>query len=230
MTGSSIELVIFDCDGVLVDSEPLSVRVLLQMLADAGVTLGAEEAYEAFLGRSLASVCEILERGHGVAVSDAALARMRRDLNAAISRELQPIPGIRQTLARLDKPVCVASSSQVERIRLSLEVTGLTSFFHDRVFSATMVAHGKPAPDLFLFAARQMHTAPQDCIVIEDSPAGISAALEAGMRVLAFAGGSHARSAAHRDKLKALQPHGLFDDMHDLPALLADLEKSRKVS
>lgn len=230
MAGSPIELVIFDCDGVLVDSEPLSVRVLLRMLADAGVTLGEEAAYEAFLGRSLASVCDILRREHGVAVSEAALARMRGELNAAICEELQPILGIRQTLARLDKPVCVASSSQVERIRLSLDVTGLTSFFHDRVFSATMVAHGKPAPDLFLYAARQMHAAPGGCIVIEDSPAGVSAALDAGMRVLAFAGGSHARSAAHRDRLTALQPHGLFDDMRELPGLLAGLEKSRKVS
>ncbi len=230
MTGSPIKLVIFDCDGVLVDSEPLSVSVLLRMLADAGVMLGEEAAYEAFLGRSLASVCDILRREHGVAVSDAALARMRGELNAAICEQLQPILGIRQTLARLDKPVCVASSSQVERIRLSLDVTGLTSFFHDRVFSATMVAHGKPAPDLFLYAARQMHADPEGCIVIEDSPAGVCAALDAGMRVLAFAGGSHARSAAHRDRLTALQPHGLFDDMRELPGLLAGLEKSRKVS
>ena len=230
MTETPIELVVFDCDGVLVDSEPLSIRVLLDMLAEHGVTMDAEAACEAFLGRSLASVCDILSREHGLAVSDTALAGMRRDLNAAICAELQPILGIRQALARLDKPVCVASSSQLERIRLSLDVTGLTSFFHDRVFSATMVANGKPAPDLFLFAARQMHAAPEACMVIEDSPAGISAALAAGMRVLAFTGGSHAQTPSHRDRLAALSPHGVFDDMRALPALLRDLEKGRKVS
>jgi len=236
MTGSPIELVIFDCDGVLVDSEPLSLRILLAMLADHGVKLlmhGIAGFSEGFAPtrpvlRALGvPFCRSLD---GVAVGDTALAHMRRDLNAAICRELKPILGIRQTLARLDKPVCVASSSQVERIRLSLDVTGLTSFFHDRVFSATMVDRGKPAPDLFLYAAQQMHTAPEDCMVIEDSPAGISAALTAGMRVLAFTGGSHAQTPSHRDRLAALSPHGVFDDMRALPALLRDLEKGRKVS
>ncbi len=230
MRSTSIGLVIFDCDGVLVDSEPLAMQLLLQTLAEAGVELAAEEAYEAFLGKSLATVCEMLRRDYGVDVDDAALQRMRARLNAAIRAELQPIPGIARTLETLGRPICVASSSQVERIRLSLAVTGLERFFGDDVFSATMVARGKPAPDLFLFAAQRMHVAPEHCMVIEDSPAGVTAAREAGMQVLGFTGGSHAQAATHREKLQALRPTDVFDDMTALPGLLLGLEKDRKVS
>lgn len=230
MTAASIELVIFDCDGVLVDSEPLSMRILLQTLAEAGVELDAEAAYEAFLGKSLATVCDILRRDHGLDVDDTALARMRSRLNAAIREELRPIPGIAATLTALGRPVCVASSSQIERIRLSLEVTDLLRHFGDDIFSATMVARGKPAPDLFLHAAQQMRMQPESCIVVEDSPAGVSAALEAGMGVFGFVGGSHAQTAAHRKKLEALGPLGVFDDMRELPGLLRRLERDRKVS
>jgi HAD superfamily hydrolase (TIGR01509 family) len=230
MAVAPVGLVIFDCDGVLVDSEPLALSILLQMVSDAGAVLLPEEAHDAFLGRSLASVCEILRCDYGVALGDDALERMRRDLNGAIRRDLQPIPGIGEVLGALGRPFCVASSSQVERIRLSLQVTGLAAFFGDHVFSATMVTHGKPAPDLFLHAAERMQVAPERCMVVEDSPAGVSAALQAGMRVVAFTGGSHARQASHRRRLAALQPHGMLDDMQGLPGLLRDLEKGRKVS
>jgi len=230
MPGAPIGLVIFDCDGVLVDSEPLAMRVLLQMLSEAGAPMAAEEAYEAFLGKSLATVCEILRRERGIAIGETALERMRRALNAEIRRDLQAMPGVHRMLEALERPFCVASSSQIERIRLSLEVTGLAGFFGDRVFSATMVTQGKPAPDLFLHAAQQMRVDPGRCMVIEDSPAGVSAALEAGMTVLGFTGGSHARSASHRHKLEALHPQGISDDMSMLPGLLAEVEKGRKAS
>ena len=230
MTLATIELVIFDCDGVLVDSEPLAMRILLETLAEAGVVLGTKEAYDAFLGKSLASVCEILSRDHGVDIDAEALERMRARLYQAIRLELQPVSGIAGALEGLGKLACVASSSQPERIRLALEVTGLTDYFGDNIFSAAMVARGKPAPDLFLHAAREMRIDPRHCMVIEDSPAGVCAALEAGMRVLGFIGGSHAKSLPHRRKLEALGPHGMFDDMRDLPDLLLGLERSRKVS
>jgi HAD superfamily hydrolase (TIGR01509 family) len=225
-----VGLVIFDCDGVLVDSEPLALRILLQTLSEAGAVLLPEEAHDAFLGRSLASVCDILRRDYGVALAEEALERMRRDLHAAIRSDLTPISGVAEVLAALDRPVCVASSSQVERIRLSLQVTGLAEFFGDAVFSATMVTNGKPAPDLFLHAAERMKVEPRHCMVVEDSPAGVSAALQAGMRVVAFTGGGHARQASHRRRLNALSPHGMLDDMRGLPGLLQDLEKGRKVS
>lgn len=210
-------LVIFDCDGVLVDSEPISLRLLLSTLASSGLVLSPDEADEFFLGRSLATTREILARDYGLSLSDAALDDMRRDLYAAFRAELQPIPGIAATLDALAAPCCVASSSQPERIELSLRITGLWSRFEGRVFSSTMVKHGKPAPDLFLFAAERLGHEPADCLVVEDSPAGIMAAQAAGMRVVAFTGGSHAGSDRHRADVARLRPDVIIDRM---PALL----------
>jgi HAD superfamily hydrolase (TIGR01509 family) len=219
-------LIIFDCDGVLVDSEPLALRVLLEGIAESGVQIEEAVAYERFLGRSLASVIDTVERDFGLTLMPDALDRMRDRLYALFRDELQPIPGIAETLARLAVPFCVASSSQMERIRLSLALTGLAPWFGDRVFSATMVAEGKPAPDLFLLAASRMRIAPDRCIVIEDSPAGIEAAKRAGMRAFAFTGGGHAGSAAHRRQLETLQPDVVFDDMAGLPELIGQQTKT----
>ena len=221
-------LVIFDCDGVLVDSEPLALRVLLEGIAESGVAIEEALAYERFLGRSLASVIETVQRDFGLALEADALDRMRDRLYALFRDELRAITGVAEAIGRLRIPVCVASSSQMERIRLSLEITGLGPCFGDNVFSATMVANGKPAPDLFLLAASRMHVDPPRCIVIEDSPAGIEAAKRAGMRVFAFTGGSHARSADHRNRLAALEPDAVFDDMARLPELLGTSGISHK--
>ena len=221
------DLIIFDCDGVLVDSEPLAMRVLLAGIAERGVTVDEALAYERLLGRSLASVIETVQRDFGVALEADALERMREQLYDLFRRELRATLGIAETLERLDLPVCVASSSQMERIRLSLELTGLARYFGDNVFSAAMVARGKPAPDLFLFAASRMHAAPERCIVIEDSPAGIEAARAAGMRVFAFTGGGHARSETHRRRLEALAPDAVFDDMAQLAGLIENAGADR---
>lgn len=214
-------LVIFDCDGVLVDSEPIALRLLLETLAEAGLALDADVARDRFLGRSLASTREILAEDFGLTLSDAALGDMRRLLHAAFRAELRPIPGVAETLAALERPVCVASSSQPERIELSLRVTGLWRWFEGRAFSASMVARGKPAPDLFLHAAAAMGYAPADCLVVEDSPAGIAAAQAAGMRVVAFTGGSHAGSETHRRAVAALGADAVIEDMRALVAIAA---------
>jgi HAD superfamily hydrolase (TIGR01509 family) len=229
-TASQPGLVIFDCDGVLVDSEPLSMRVLLGTIAEAGAVIDVAQGYESFLGKSLASVTEILRTDYGVDLGSHALERMRLRLYALFRRELKPIPGIAETLAAMRVPFCVASSSQVERIRLSLDVTGLSSYFGDRIFSASMVAHGKPAPDLFLHAARQMQIEPARCIVIEDSPAGVDAAKRAQMRVFAFTGGSHAQSAAHRQLLEALEPDLVFGHMTELAKLMREMAEEKRGS
>ena len=213
-------LVIFDCDGVLVDSEPIAMRLLIETIAAAGLTLDPDQAHELLLGKSLASMRAILARDFGLELSDAALEAMRHRLYAAFRAELRPIAGIATALDALPCAFCVASSSQPERIQVSLTATGLWPRFEDRAFSATMVARGKPAPDLFLFAAETLGYAPAACLVVEDSPAGITAAKAAGMRVVAFTGGSHATSAAHRARIAALGPDALLADMHDLPALL----------
>jgi HAD superfamily hydrolase (TIGR01509 family) len=216
-------LVIFDCDGVLVDSEPLSIRVLLEVLAREGVTLDIEAGYARFLGRSLATIRQDLETAFGIVLDDAALEAHRRTLYATFRNELQPIPGIALALPRLTAPFCVASSSLPERIELSLRVTGLWPHFEGRAFSATMVARGKPAPDLFLHAAATMGQPAEAAVVVEDSPVGVQAAQAAGMRVVGFLGGSHAQGPAHRAALEALAPDALIDDMTALPDLLATL-------
>ena len=173
-----IKLVIFDCDGVLVDSEPLAMRVLLELIAEQGIAMTSEVAFRSYLGRSLASISESLTQSHGAHLDEVSLRSMRDRLYALYRRELKPTSWIDDILAGLELPFCVASSSQVERIRLSLELTGLSRRFGENIYSASMVANGKPAPDLFLHAAREMGVAPEHCLVIEDSPAGILAALD----------------------------------------------------
>lgn len=210
------KLVIFDCDGVLVDSEPLSLDVLIGVLRAAGVDMDAEDASERFLGKSLKSMSDHLKAEYGLAVDERFLETMRLDLYERFRRELQPVTGIAEALDGLPLPRCVASSSQMERIRLSLTLTGLIDRLDPHIFSATMVERGKPAPDLFLHAAQTMAVSPERCIVIEDSPAGVEAAKAAGMRVFAFAGASHARSQRHLDALRRLEPDVLFDDMREL--------------
>ena len=213
-------LVIFDCDGVLVDSEPISMSVLLAAIAEAGLALSEEIAFERFLGRSLSNVCEILQREFGVGLGAGALERMREKLFARFRRELKPVPGVTEMLRKLATARCVASSSQPERIRLCLDVTGLLDSFASRIYSATMVSRGKPAPDLFLLAARRMGVAPRDCLVVEDSPAGIAAAKAAGMRAFGFVGGSHAAKAGLAGALALAGPDAIFDDMARLPDLI----------
>src|SRR3569623_3826311 len=181
-TAPPIRLVIFDCDGVLVDSEPLAMRVLLRALGRAGLDVSAESGFRNYLGRSFSAIAQSLDDLHGLRLDDAAIEAMRLDLYETYRRELKPMAGLLDVLPQLGIPFCVASSSQMDRIRTSLEITGLMARFHPTIFSATMVEHGKPAPDLFLKAARDMGgVAPAECVVIEDSPAGIIAAKRAGM-------------------------------------------------
>jgi HAD superfamily hydrolase (TIGR01509 family) len=213
-------LVIFDCDGVLVDSEPLAMRVLLEGLAEAGYGIDEATAYDRFLGRSIATLQSVLRAEAGFELSRDRLDRMRQQLFDVYRRELKPMPGIPEVLGELTTPYCVASSSMLDRLTLSLEVTGLLPRFAPHLFSASMVAQGKPAPDLFLHAAERMGMPAAACLVIEDSAAGIEAAQRAGMRVFGFLGGGHARRPGYRDNLAALGPEVLFDDMHQLPRLI----------
>ena len=180
MTQNRAELVIFDCDGVLVDSEPISIEVLLALIAEVGGDIGEATAYERFLGRSMATISGMLRDEFGLVVTDRHLEAMRATIHERFRSDLKPIPGIAEALGRLSGKRCVASSSQLERIRLSLEVTGLRDLFEPHIFSASMVKRGKPAPDLFLHVAREMGVAPENCTVIEDSPAGITAAKAGG--------------------------------------------------
>jgi HAD superfamily hydrolase (TIGR01509 family) len=224
---SSPSLIIFDCDGVLVDSEPISISVLLDVLAKAGHVMDEGTAYRLFLGRSMATTIELLRNDFGFVVTPAHLDQARAALNERFRRELKPIPGIKTALEKLSGPRCIASSSKPERIRLSLSITGLLDQFEPHIYSATMVERGKPAPDLFLHAARDMGMEPDDCLVIEDSPAGVEAAKSAGMRVFGFTGGSHALAGGLAASLALLEPDAVFDDMRLLPSLVAASGKER---
>ncbi|AZO57022.1 MAG: HAD family hydrolase [Mesorhizobium sp.] len=217
------ELVIFDCDGVLVDSEALSVSALLGMIELAGGSIGEDAAYEHFLGKSMKSVREILGRDFGLEITDRHLTAMRVDLMRKFREELKPIAGVREMLPKLGLPYCVASSGTLERIRYALDVTGLLTLMEPHLFSAAMVARGKPAPDLFLHAAASMRAHPRNCLVIEDSPAGVAAARAAGMRVLAFTGGGHAGNPGLKARLASTEPDFIFADMLQLPDLIAGL-------
>ncbi|MBZ9861006.1 HAD family hydrolase [Mesorhizobium sp. CA12] len=224
------ELVIFDCDGVLVDSEALSVSALLGMIELAGGTVSEDAAYEHFLGKSMKSVREILGQEFGLDISDQHLTAMRVDLMRKFREELKPIPGVKEVLPKLGLPCCVASSGTLERIRYALDVTGLLPLLEPHLFSASMVERGKPAPDLFLHAATSMQARPCNCLVIEDSPAGVAAARAAGMRVLAFTGGSHAANPALKARLASTEPDFIFADMLQLPDLIAGLGAREKAS
>ena len=223
-------LVIFDCDGVLVDSEPLSIRVLIDAVKAHGKALDEATAYQRFLGRSLAHMVSVLGSDFDIDADQAFLDGMRADLYRRFEGELQPINGIEMAVRDLPWRHCVASSSQPERIRLSLKLTGLLDLFEPHIFSATMVNKGKPAPDLFLHAAREMCVAPSACIVVEDSPAGIEAAKRAGMAVFAFTGGSHADREEYRAEIAALCPDVTFDAMGDLLHLVLKHAEKRSES
>lgn len=225
--GSTKKLIIFDCDGVIVDSEPISIQVLVAAMAERGMVMDEEEVHRRFLGRSLSTVIEAAREEFDLEIDAAFLDALRRNLYARFRAELQPITGIATALdglAAAGVAWCVASSSQVERIKLSLTVTGLIDRFAPNIFSASMVEKGKPAPDLFLYAADQMQMNPRDCIVIEDSPAGVEAAKAAGMTVFAFCGGSHADLPAYRAALAQLAPDETFDAMENLLHLVAKIE------
>ena len=214
-------LVIFDCDGVLVDSEPLSLSVLSEALTRQGLPADIPYVTRHFLGRQLSTV-----RTHASAQDLHLAPGFEHDLNARLVArfrdELRPIPHVADVLAGLGIPCCVASSSDLPRVRLSLEVTGLAPFFGEHVYTAEMVARGKPEPDLFLYAAQRMGVAPEDCLVIEDSLYGVLAARAAGMEVWGFTGGSHhcGGEDAGRPLLEA-GAHRLFEDMRTLGPAIA---------
>lgn len=213
-------LVIFDCDGVLIDSELIACRVDAEYLTEIGFPTTAEFIQENFVGVSARVMFERLERDHGRKLPADFPALLQTRLNAAFDDELEAIAGVADMLPALGVRTCVASSSQPERLRHTLGVTGLWSHFDPHVFSASMVRNGKPAPDLFLYAADKMGARPQDCVVVEDSRAGVAAGRAAGMRVLGFTGGSHC-PPDHAARLREAGADAVFAEMGKLPRLLA---------
>ncbi|SCY89294.1 HAD family hydrolase [Microvirga guangxiensis] len=208
-------LLIFDCDGVLVDSETLACQIDADILSGLGLPYTVDDITREFVGKSMKDMIARIEADHACTLPEDLSERINTALYQRFETELQPIDGVREAILALPYPRCVASSSVPERIALSLRVTGLADLF-ENVFSATQVAHGKPAPDLFLFAAERMGADPKDCLVIEDSTAGVQAAIAAGMRVIGFTGGSHC-GPNHAQKLLQAGATALIERMEELP-------------
>jgi HAD superfamily hydrolase (TIGR01509 family) len=212
------ELVIFDCDGVLVDSELLSCGCLSEALASHGIHVEIGTILDLFLGRSTAAVIDHY-RALGWTIPEHFSADLAARIRRAFAASLRPMPGVEAVLRALDTAYCVASSSDRDRVAHALALTGLAELFDDRLFSAQMVQHGKPAPDLFLHAASAMNAEPRRTLVVEDSISGVQAARTAGMTVWGFVGGSH---YACRDGKQALLSAGsqrVFDRMEDFYSL-----------
>jgi HAD superfamily hydrolase (TIGR01509 family) len=210
------ELVVFDCDGVLVDSEPIANRVMAEAVTALGWPLTTADCIVRFKGHHFDTVIAAVEARLGRPVPGDWIPNLRAATGAAFERELQLVPGVVEALdavAESGLAYCVASQGPLEKMAVSLGVTGLRARFEGRIFSAYQVARGKPHPDLFLFAAAAMGVAPGSCVVIEDSPLGVTAARAAGMRVFGFApegDGADLAGAGAR----------LFRDMAALPGLL----------
>ena len=208
---------IFDCDGVLVDSERLAVRLEVQLLAELGWTITEEEIIERFVGISDGAMQRAIEEHTGRPLPPGWNEAVQPRYLEAYAADLAPVPGVVGVLDRLDAAgvaTCVASSGTHEKIAYTLGLTGLVDRFDGRIFSATEVEHGKPAPDLFLHAAARSGVEPSRCVVVEDSRPGVDAAIAAGMQVLAYGSGVTPPARLARDGAE------VFRHMDALPALL----------
>lgn len=219
-------LVIFDCDGVLIDSEVISAQMLVAELKTYGVSIDTTYVAHHFLGRSYPVVLSQIQDEFGVALPDGFEAEYRARLIDAFRANLRIIPGVREVLSNLNRPFCLATSSSPKRLELSLQLVGLDHIFAGRTATASEVKRGKPAPDLFLHTARKFGADPSRCLVIEDSRAGIRAGRAAGMQVWHFTGGSHLNGVATEAPDDA-PPHHTFASFADFFHLAPQLTKER---
>jgi len=225
---SRFSLVIFDCDGVLVDSEMLSASVLMGMMQEEGLPISTETFQRDFLGRSFASAATRVLQRFGRPLPDDFQMRYRTRLLAKMEKELKPMAGVKNVLDNMSAPYCLATSSSIQRLTVSLGTTGLAHCFEGRCFTASEVKNGKPAPDLFLHAAAKMGAQPSACLAIEDSEMGIRAAQAAGIAVWHFAGGAHIRAGYRLPD--DLHPDAVIQDMDQLGKDLAKLGLCRPAS
>jgi HAD superfamily hydrolase (TIGR01509 family) len=215
--------IIFDFDGVLADSEVLSNTVIAEIVSELGVPTTVNDAYRTYMGKRLSEVTETIERVIGRKLpADFADAYQARTFDAFRAR-LKPVDGARQFVeAWRHVPNCIASSSSPERLALSLEVLNMADLFEDRVFSASSVARGKPHPDIFLHAAAQLGVEPIDCIVIEDSVGGVTAARTAGATVIGFTAAGHIQPG-HDARLRDAGAHHVAASFAELDRIIPPL-------
>jgi len=211
---SGFELVIFDCDGVLVDSERICNQVFCGMLNEMGLPVSLEDMFEHFVGLSMAQCLARITEMHGQPPPDTFVAELQQRTAIALKDQVTPIPGVIEALAALSIPYCVASSGDHQKIRLTLGATGLLKHFDGKIFSVADVANPKPAPDVFLLAAGTLGVRSSRCIVVEDTPTGVRAGIAAGMYVFGFC----ANTPEHR--LRDAGAHEVFSEMRQLPELL----------
>ena len=215
----NFDLIIFDCDGVLVDSEVISCRAHADVLSRHGYPITQQQVFDRFLGRSTRQANSEVEAELGRALPDDFHVQLQDELFRSFEADLEAVPHIHSALDTITQTVCVASSGSHPRMRVTLGRACLYDRFAPNIFSASQVIHGKPAPDLFLFAAGQMNVPPERCLVIEDSVPGVTGGRAAGMTVLGFHGGSHCRPGYGED-LRVAGATATFDDMRQLPGLI----------
>ena len=207
------ELVIFDSDGVLVDSDRISLRIQAERISALGLEMSYEDCVRDFLGLGMEATLRILTERLGRPLPEGWEAQLEAAVHEGFRRELTPVRGVIEALEEIELPTCVASSGSHEKMRLTLGLTGLYERFAGRIFSAEEVQRGKPAPDLFLHAAKRMSVEPGRCVVVEDSPFGVAGAKAAGMAALGFA------AAVPTERLNAAD--AVFTTMAELPDLIA---------
>lgn len=212
----SWELIIFDCDGVLVDSEPISERIFPEVLAEEGFEVSLDDSRSWFTGYSLQTCLKKVEELFGRPVPEDIGQKYYTRLFDEFKKSLQPVPGIAEALDAIPYPVCVASSGAHEKMQISLGVTGLLHRFTNRIFSALDIEHGKPEPDLFLYAAKRCNAVPHNCAVVEDSIPGVQAGVAAGMTVFGYITPYNTSLTDTFIKCGAM----IFSNMADLPGLL----------
>lgn len=219
---ASIDLLISDCDGVIVDSEIISYRVLIEALSLHVPADRLHEALEGTFGLTVPSLVSLIEKRFDLTLPDTFDSDLRQQSEKRVTEEVQAIAGVREALLAIDLPLAVASNSRLHHVEASLRCAGLVERVAGNIFCAEMVPAPKPAPDVYLLAAERMGVAPGHCLVIEDSPTGVMAARTAGMRVIGFTGASHI-PAGHDQALRELGVSAVISDMRDLPATVAAL-------
>jgi HAD superfamily hydrolase (TIGR01509 family) len=221
-------LIIFDCDGVLIDSEILSARVDAEILSEIGYEISAEELAHRFAGLTTERIFQLVGEELGRPVPEKIITRAKRETDQKLKEEVLPIAGVQEMLDLLDDPRCICSNSRPERLEISLIKAGLWDRFRPYVFSAQAIGEGrgKPAPDVFLHAAKIFETAPADANVIEDSVAGVTGAVAAGMRVIGFTGASHTWPG-HSEVLMEAGAMTVIKRLSELPAMVEALREWR---
>jgi HAD superfamily hydrolase (TIGR01509 family) len=221
---SSFDLIIFDCDGVLVDSEIIAAQVESRLLTEAGYPISVEEMGERFAGMTWKNILLAVEKEADIPLSASLLDKSETLLDARLARDVKIIDGVKFALARLTTQRCICSNSSTHRLDVMLEKVGLKPYFAPHIYSAKDLGPDrvKPKPDIFLHAAEQFKVAPEKCLVIEDSTHGVHGAKAAGMRVVGFTGASHTYPS-HADRLTDAGAETVISRMMDLPAVIAAL-------